>query len=68
MAFSEPGAAVGADGQNQRTLVTLPGNAWGPRIAPDGRYVAPRIPAVIDAPEAALGGIAGHGPHEESRP
>lgn len=25
---------------------------------PEGRYVAPRIPAVIDAPEAALGGIA----------
>lgn len=25
---------------------------------PEGRYVAPRIPAVIDAPESSLGGIA----------
>lgn len=56
--------AADADGQNQRTLVTLPGNAWGPRIAPDGRSVLFSLGSGATPDQTHAGGMVGKGQHD----
>ncbi|CAN0128754.1 unnamed protein product, partial [Phaeothamnion confervicola] len=53
------GFALAASNRPGPVLIDLPKDIQQhvPRD-PEGRYVAPRIPAVIDAPEAPIGGIA----------
>jgi serine/threonine-protein kinase len=56
--------AVGADGQGPQTLVTLPGNAWGARIAPDGRSVLFSVGSGATPDQTHLGGMVGRGQHD----
>jgi eukaryotic-like serine/threonine-protein kinase len=56
--------SVGTNGQNKRTLTTLPGNAWGPRIAADGRSILFSVGSGATPDQTHLGGMVGRGQHD----
>ena len=56
--------AVGPDGKGQRKLAELPGNAWGPRIAGDGRSIVFSLGSGATPDQTFVGGTTGKGQHD----
>ncbi len=56
--------AVGPDGKDRRVLSALPGNAWGPRIATNGRSIVFSLGSGITPDQTFVGGILGKGQHD----
>jgi len=56
--------AIGPDGKDRRTLADLPGSAWGPRIASDGRSIVYSLGSGATPDQTFVGGGVGKEQHD----
>ena len=56
--------AISPEGQDRRTLIDLPGHAWGPHIAIDGRSIVYSVGSGSSSDQSFVGGLSGKGQHD----
>jgi serine/threonine-protein kinase len=56
--------AISPDGTDRQQLIDLPGHAWGPHIAVDGRSIVFSVGSGASSDQTFVGGLSGRGQHD----